>query len=173
MTPQTSIPPAANILGTLATVCWCIQLVPQVWSNWRTKKTEGLPGAMMFLWAMCAIPFAVYNIVQNFNIPLQVQPHIFCVLSFISWGQVLVYNNYWRTWTATLLILAIAVVSAGVEVLLILTLRPVYVKGISWPITMIGIIAAVLLAISLLPPYYEIWKRSGRVVGMSKDQQPC
>ena len=53
MAPQTAVPPVASILGTLATVCWSIQLVPQVWSNWRKKNTEGLPWAMMFLWAMC------------------------------------------------------------------------------------------------------------------------
>lgn len=53
MAPQTSIPVAANILGTIGTVFWCIQLVPQIWYNWRQKKTDGLPGSMMFLWALC------------------------------------------------------------------------------------------------------------------------
>ena len=24
------------------TICWTIQLVPQVWKSWRTKSTEGL-----------------------------------------------------------------------------------------------------------------------------------
>ena len=32
---------------------------------------------------------------------------------------------------------------------------------------LIGIIAAILLAAGLLPPYLEIWKRKGRVVGIS------
>lgn len=31
----------------------------------------------------------------------------------------------------------------------------------------VGIIAAILLAASLIPPYFELWKRSGRVVGMN------
>jgi hypothetical protein len=31
-----------------------VQLIPQIWTNWRTKNTEGLPGLMMFLWALCA-----------------------------------------------------------------------------------------------------------------------
>lgn len=30
------------------------QLVPQIWTNWRTKKTDGLPSSMMFLWALCS-----------------------------------------------------------------------------------------------------------------------
>lgn len=27
----------------------------QIWTNWRTKKTDGLPGSMMFLWALCRL----------------------------------------------------------------------------------------------------------------------
>lgn len=33
MAPQASIPVAANVLGTIGTVCWCVQLVPQIWRN--------------------------------------------------------------------------------------------------------------------------------------------
>lgn len=33
---------------------------------------------------------------------------------------------------------------------------------------LIGSIATVLLALGILPPYPEIWKRNGRVVGISK-----
>lgn len=53
MPPQTSIPPAANILGTIGTVFWCVQLVPQIWHNWKSKNTDGLPRIMMLLWAIC------------------------------------------------------------------------------------------------------------------------
>ena len=31
----------------------------------------------------------------------------------------------------------------------------------------IGVIAAVILALGLVPPYFEIYKRNGRVVGIS------
>jgi hypothetical protein len=31
----------------------------------------------------------------------------------------------------------------------------------------VGVIASVFLAAGLLPPYYEIWKRRGRVVGIN------
>ena len=34
--------------------------------------------------------------------------------------------------------------------------------------TFIGVIAAVLLALGLIPPWVEIWKRRGQVIGISK-----
>ncbi|KAI9696366.1 MAG: hypothetical protein M1836_005643 [Candelina mexicana] len=146
---------------------WCIQLVPQIWYNWRKKKTEGLPGLMVFLWAMCVAPLGVYAIVQNFTIAIQIQPQIFGVLSLMSWAQTLVYHDQWKTWKATLAATGTGAAIAGTEVLLVTTLRDPYRRGISWPITMVGVIAALVLAAGLIPPYFEIWKRRGQVVGIS------
>lgn len=167
MAPQTSIPPAANILGTIGTVCWCVQLIPQIWHNWRLKKTDGLPGLMIMLWASCAVPFGIYSVVQNFNIPIQVQPQCFGLLCLVCWGQTLVYHNGWRTWTASLITIILAVGFGVVEAILILTLRGPYSRGVSWPLTMIGVIASVILAAGLIPPYYELAKRGGRVIGIN------
>ena len=49
---------------------------------------------MMFLWAACGVPFGAYAIIQNFNIPIQVQPQCFMVLSIVSWVQILMYSQY-------------------------------------------------------------------------------
>lgn len=53
MSSEDNITLASNVLGTIGTVLWCIQLIPQIWYNWRRKNTEGFPAAMMFLWASC------------------------------------------------------------------------------------------------------------------------
>ncbi|KAL1979508.1 hypothetical protein VTN96DRAFT_5679 [Rasamsonia emersonii] len=94
MSETENIPVAANVLGTIGTVLWCIQLVPQIWHNWRHKKTDGLPASMMVLWATCGIPFGVYMILQQVNIPLQIQPQLFAFFSWVSWGQILYYNRW-------------------------------------------------------------------------------
>ncbi len=60
-----------------------------------------------------------------------------------------------------------AMAFGGIEVLLIITLRPLYDRGIAWPIMIVGVVAAILLAAGLLPPYAELWKRKGRVVGIN------
>ncbi|KAK8073106.1 hypothetical protein PG996_006454 [Apiospora saccharicola] len=167
MAPQTDIPVAANVLGTIGTILWCVQLVPQIWANWRTKKTDGLPASMMFLWAACGVPFGVYAIIQNFNIPIQVQPQCFGALSIVAWVQILMYSHNWATWKATTLGVVVTLAFAGIEAALILTLRVIYERGNETPPIVVGIIASILLAAGLVPPYGEIWKRRGRVVGIN------
>lgn len=162
-----SIPVAANVLGTIGTVLWCIQLVPQIWHNWHNKKTDGLPWIMMFLWALCAVPFGVYMIVQQVNIPIQVQPHIFGVLALVSTGQIMLYNHGWSVKKASLFVVGMSALFGGVEALLILTIRIPYRKGITWPNLVVGIVATILVISGLIPPYFELWKRRGRVVGIN------
>lgn len=53
------------------------------------------------------------------------------------------------------------------QAILIVTLRPPYERGVSWPITLIGILAAIMLAAGLIPPYFELASRRGRVVGIN------
>ena len=115
---------------------------------------------------LAVVPFGVYAIIQNFNIPIQIQPQIFCMLSLVSWGQILHYNNGWPTWKACLVTTTVGVTFGGVDLLIILTLRPLYLRGVAWPLMIVGIVAAILLAAGLLPPYAELWKRGVRVVGI-------
>ncbi|KAI8938181.1 hypothetical protein NX059_005846 [Plenodomus lindquistii] len=166
MAPQGSIPPAANVLGTIGTVCWCVQLAPQIWRNYRTKSTEGLPPSMMLIWSMSGVPFGVYAVLQQFNMPLIIQPQCFCVLCGVSWAQCLIYGRKWRTWTASLLLMSLLLLFAAIEVGLIYAIRPVYAQGTSWPVLMIGIVAFVILLSGYLPIPFELLKRRGRVVGI-------
>jgi hypothetical protein len=62
---------------------------------------------------------------------------------------------------------AFIVIAIGLEVGFILWLRPVYEHGTHWPMLVIGIIASVLLAVGLVPPYFELAKRQGRVIGIN------
>ncbi|KAI1736046.1 PQ loop repeat-domain-containing protein [Xylaria scruposa] len=167
MAPQGDIPVAASVLGTIGTVLWSVQLIPQAWTNWRTKTTEGFPAIMMFLWAISGVPTGIYAIVQNFNIPLQVQPQIFMSLCLLNWGQILLYSYKWPLWKVLVVAIGTAAVFAGVEAALILTLRPVYGAGNETPVIVIGVVAAVFLATGLLPPYGEAWKRRGRIIGIN------
>lgn len=63
---------------------------------------------------------------------------------------------------ATLLLLF-----AGLEISLVYALRHAYyVKQLSWPLTLIGAVAFVLLISGYIPIPFELIKRRGRVVGI-------
>lgn len=88
----------------------------------------------------------------------------FCL---VSWAQILRYHHKWPAWKATLTALIVACAFAGVEVALVITLKPLYEQGSDTGILAVGIVADILLAAGLLPPYREIWKRRGRVIGIN------
>ncbi|KAF2635180.1 PQ loop repeat protein [Massarina eburnea CBS 473.64] len=166
MAPQGEIPLVATVLGTIGTVFWCIQLVPQIIRNYRTKTTEGLPSAMMFMWSASGVPFGVYSIAQRFNIPLIVQPQCFCILCGVSWAQCMVYGRKWRPMTATIILLSLFAVFAGLQTGLVYAIRPAYARGIEWPVLLVGVIAFLVLIGGYFPIPFELMKRRGRVVGI-------
>lgn len=102
-------PIAENVLGTLGAVCWSIQvsrsqpifepqltltkLLPQIVINYKRHNTEGLQGSMMLLWAVAGVPLGVYNIVEEFNVALRIQPQILTTLSLLTWAQCLYYGK--------------------------------------------------------------------------------
>ncbi|KAF8677591.1 PQ loop repeat protein [Rhizoctonia solani] len=138
---------AENILATIGTVLWTAQLVPQVVKSFREKSTEGLSPWLMFIWALSAWFLGVYAIVQNISIPIILQPQLFGALAALSWIQAC-----WWTSDPTL------------------TKFPVNQRtdraGNEWPTRVMGIMSALLIALGLLPQYWEIWKRK-EVVGVS------
>lgn len=159
---------ASTALATVATVCWCIQLIPQIWYNWKRKDCTGLPPIMMFLWVVSGIPFAIFFCVSEGNITLQVQPHLFMFFCSISFVQSCYYPPVsLERWKIAAILGAFAATDVGTEVGFILWLRPLYRQGVHWPALIFGILASVFLAIGLIPPYVELAKRKGRVVGIN------
>jgi len=72
----------------------------------------------------------------------------------------------WRTWTASLLLFALLVLFAGVEVGLVYAIRQPYADGLEWPVLLIGIVAFLTLISGYIPIPFELLKRRGRVVGI-------
>lgn len=159
---------ASTGLGTAATVCWCVQLIPQIWYNWKRKDCTGLSPFMMASWIISAIPFAIYFCIMDNSIVLQVQPHLFMAFCTISFIQTCYYPPVSMNRLKIVLLLAtIVIVDVAFEIGFILWLRPLYKKGTTWPNLIFGISATVLLIIGLLPPYFELAKRKGKVIGIN------
>lgn len=159
---------AVNVLGTMGTVCWCIQLVPQIIRNYKVKECLGVPPSMMFLWALSGIPFLIYFLGIDALIPLRIQPQLFTFFCLISWIQTLYYPPVkLDKMRLVVYVCSFVVPSVGVEIGLILWLRPLYRQGKHWPMLVVGILALILLTAGLIPPYFELAKRRGRVVGIN------
>jgi len=161
-----SNPVAENVLGTIGTVCWTIQILPQIWKSWREKATEGLSPWLMFLWGVAAAFLAIFNVAKDLNIPLIVQPQLFGTLAFISWSQCIYYGQH-KSLRYSLASLTIALaIFAGFEAGMVFAIRSPTNKGNEAPVTFFGVSISVLLVAGLLPQYVEIY-RLGEVKGIS------
>lgn len=159
---------AANVLGTIGTVCWCIQLIPQIVHNYRRKNCTGLQPLMLFLWSASGVPFSIYFVSRRSTIPIMIQPQIFTTLCLVTWFQSLIYPPVAIGYKKAILYsLCFIIASLALEFGFIFPVRTAYDHGTMWPSLIFGIIASVLLAIGLVPPYFELAKRQGEVVGIN------
>lgn len=121
---------------------------------------------MYLAWAIAGIPLGVYNLVQDFNIALRIQPHILILLSLITWAQCQYYGAKWHLVrilaTTTVLTLCIGGVEAG----LYFALQQAHHKSLEWPLILMAVLAAILLTLGVLRYYWEIYK-SASVRGIS------
>lgn len=158
----------ANILGTIGTVLWCIQLSPQIYFLWKKKDATGFPPIFMFLWAASGIPFSIYFVGSDSYIPMQVQPQMFTLLCSIAWIQSMYYPPYSYPKRKCIgYAVAFYAISLACELGFGITLKKVYLNGTHWPMLVFGIIASILLVAGLVPPYFELAKRQGQVVGIN------
>ncbi|KAJ6467911.1 PQ loop repeat-domain-containing protein [Mycena sanguinolenta] len=162
-------PVAENVLGTIGTVCWTAQLVPQVWKSWREKSTEGLSPWLVLLWGTAAGFLGAYTIILDLNIPLILQPQLFGFLALVSWGQCQYYSVGRSQRAATVMALGAMLVVGSFEAAMVFAVRPAYAAGSeagARGTQFLGIFSAVIISLALLPQYAEIWHHR-KVVGIS------
>ncbi|KAF2631816.1 hypothetical protein BU25DRAFT_385475 [Macroventuria anomochaeta] len=152
------VPAAANVLGTLGAVCWSIQLVPQIIINYRRHNAIGLQPTMMMLWAWAGVPLGVYNIVEDFNIALRIQPQILTVLSLVTWIQCYYYEKDWSVFRSLTLVVPVACLMGGVQAALIVASRHARERDLEWPLILMAVLAATLLAAGVGSHYLDIYR---------------
>ncbi|EED80584.1 predicted protein, partial [Postia placenta Mad-698-R] len=148
------------------TICWTIQLIPQIWKSWREKSTDGLSEHLVFFWGAAGFFMGIYAIVQDLNIPLIVQPQLFSALCFLSWTQCQYYGHRRSKLTCIGLYAICLGFLGGLQAGMIYAIRPSYRKGNDAGVEFIGICSTVIISVALLPQYYEIYKHR-EVVGIS------
>ncbi|KAI0794095.1 PQ loop repeat-domain-containing protein [Fomes fomentarius] len=157
---------AENVLGTMGTICWTVQLLPQLWHTYRTKSVEGLSAWLMLTWGVAGSFLGTYSVVQGFNIPLILQPQLFGILCLVSWAQYQYYGRKRSKTVSIALFVAAIVLFAAFEVGMIFAIKPPTKAGNMAPVQFFGIFSTILIAGALLPQYYEIYKHK-EVLGIS------
>lgn len=104
------------------------------------------------------MPLGVYNIADDFNIALQVQPNILILLSLWTWSQCKYYGEKWSRRKIRLWFTAMGMVLGGTETGLVFALRLARERGQRWPLMVMAIVAAVLLAAGVLRHYIDMFK---------------
>ena len=113
---------------------------------------------MMLLWASAGVPLGVYNITENFNIALRIQAQILTFLSLLTWTQCYYYGKRWGLGKCAAVLGGMCVLMGGVEVGLVFALKGAIKRHITWPATLMAVIAAVLLAAGVLRHYWDIYR---------------
>jgi uncharacterized protein with PQ loop repeat len=54
-----------NVFGTIGTILWCIQLLPQIYMNYKRKTTFGLTPYLYIGWILSGLLLGIYTVVQN------------------------------------------------------------------------------------------------------------
>ncbi|CAE7194992.1 unnamed protein product [Rhizoctonia solani] len=157
---------AENVLATIGTVMWMVQLGKFTTPYYRDKSTEGLSPWLMFIWALSTPFLGVYMIAQNISIPLILQPQLFGAMSAFSWIQCLYYNYHKTKIYCALAYFTFLVLSGAFQGGFAILARTKYKNGDVWSLRTFALISAILLSCGLLPQYWEIWKRK-EVVGVS------
>ncbi|KAI9809451.1 MAG: hypothetical protein M1827_006831 [Pycnora praestabilis] len=118
------------------------------------------------LWACAGVPLGVYNIVENFNVALRIQPQILTFLSLTTWIQCYYYDKKWSIPKCLALVIPIAGLMGGTQAALIVALRstpahpPTQIgktHSTTQPITLMAILSTVFLSLGVLRHYYDIY----------------
>lgn len=100
----------------------------------------------------------MYNIADDYNIALQVQPNILIFLSLFTWAQCQYYGKKKALKSVALFSVAIGTTLGGIEVGLVFALRVASERGQEWAATLMAVVAAVLLAGGVLRHYVDMWR---------------
>lgn len=154
------------VFGTIGTVLWMVQLIPQVHLNYKRKTTAGVSPWLYVSWLLSSVTLGPYAIVQNLSIPIITQPQAYGSLCAVIACQALHYDRGWSKKMALGAFGAYALVGGGIEVALFFALRAAENRGIQGATIFIGSLSDFFLSVGFIPQLILIF-RDRRVEGLS------
>lgn len=148
-----------DILSTLGAVFWSIQLIPQIYINYKRKTGDGLQPSMMIAWSLAGLPLGIHNILSQQPIALQVQAEILTCLSLLTWSQVMFYDHKWSFTKCVCLLTILAIFFAAIQCAFIFGFQYSNTSQQDQQriILSMAILAALGLSFGVLRHYYDIY----------------
>lgn len=147
-----------NVFGTIGTILWTGQIIPQIWKSYREKSTLGLSPWLMFIWSVSGIFLGTYAIVQNINIPIIIQPQAFGALAAVSFVQCLYYGSKRSRRYCVGIFVSYCILFAAIEVGMVYAVRATLRTGNTKLLRFFGVFSGVLICVALIPQFIEIYK---------------
>lgn len=107
---------------------------------------------------MAGVPLGVYNIVENYNIALQIQPNILIFLALWTWSQCMYYGRKWSLIQVLVWSSVMAGMLGAAQTGLVFALRIAKERQQTWAPTLMAVVAAILLAGGVLRHYIDVFK---------------
>ncbi|PWN37091.1 uncharacterized protein FA14DRAFT_159295 [Meira miltonrushii] len=148
-----------DVLSTLGAVFWSIQLIPQIYINWKRKTGDGSQPSMMIAWSLAGLPLGIHNILSKQPIALQVQAEILTSLSLLTWAQVMFYDHKWSIKKCVCTLSVLAAFFAAIQCAFVFGFRygDTSEKDKQRTILAMAILAALGLSFGVLRHYYDIY----------------
>lgn len=148
-----------DVLSTFGAVFWSIQLIPQIYINWKRKTGDGLQPSMMIAWSLAGLPLGIHNILSEQPIALQVQAEILTSLSLLTWAQVMFYDHDWTMKKCVCTLSILATSFAAIQCAFVFGFRygSTSEQDRQRIILAMAILAALGLSFGVLRHYYDIY----------------
>ncbi|EIW69704.1 hypothetical protein M231_07797 [Tremella mesenterica] len=151
---------AADICAIASTIIWSTAIIPPIIVAYRTKTRDshGLSPWCILLWALGALLYAPYSIIQDLHLPIIVQQHLFYVLTCITLVQCLRYAKSYSRIQASCVFAGLIVFFAVFDVGSIFAGRKAKATGFEGIVDAFEYGACLADVLGLLPQFVLIWR---------------
>jgi len=144
------------VFAVVGLVLWSIQLIPQIWLNFKRKTTEGLSVYGFAMWYTATIILGVYLIQTDQLIILVIQAFVFGLLNLIIIFEYLVFDSKFSRVKIVTVMLLLVVIGGIVDVGVYMALQ--YLPPKTVLLYIVGISTICIMVGGFFPQFIEIMR---------------
>ncbi|EGC32090.1 hypothetical protein DICPUDRAFT_98992 [Dictyostelium purpureum] len=154
----------SNVFGTIGTVLWSVQLIPQIHLNYKRKSTKGVSPVCFGCWYACGLVLGT-NLIYNSEPPaLFIQITLFSIFALAIVFQHLYYQKRYNRKRLSFTFVLVILVSVALVISIYSILNADRTNKFVVEL-LLCIISTGLMAVGFFPQVAEVWEEK---VGLSK-----